>query len=40
MDPRVYFLIVPFVFDRYLRRNIDTESSMDLHGGLIVYVPV
>ena len=30
MDPKVYYLLVPEAFDRYLRRNIDTKSSMDL----------
>ena len=25
MDPRVYFLIVPLAFDRYLSRNINTK---------------
>ena len=30
MDPRVYVLIVPLAFNRYLKRNVDNKSSMDL----------
>ena len=40
MDLRLYFLLIPFTFDTYLKRNMNNKSSMDLRLYFLLIPPI